>query len=145
MSRIRRSIYRSSFLMMVAGKFLLVHGTAMGQAFTPFSTFQGLSQTQLQTLQGKISHVGGSPRVIRSLGWTATGRAFTPQAFQPYYRPQFRHDYAGDFKTPRTFTVSTVQLKAMIDSVGTLPRVAAGEVDSSGYVSFSLLQTSRDT
>jgi hypothetical protein len=118
---------------------------AHGQTFTPYSVFQGLPASQLETLQGKIAQVGGSLRVIRSLGFTAVGHTFTPTAFSPYYRPQFSQDYAGDISNPHTFTATTALLKAMIDSIGTLPGVTDGGVDSSGYVSFALLQTSGDT
>ena len=42
---------------------------------------------------------------------------------------------------PVTFGASRQELKAIIDSVGTVPRVTAGSADPGGYVSFAFLST----
>jgi hypothetical protein len=63
--------------------------------------------------------------------------------FVPYRRAD--QTYISDDAGHTKFTATVQELKGLIDSVGTLPGVTDGDVDPSGYVSFSLLNTAGGT
>jgi hypothetical protein len=136
------SVHQPTLTVLVAvasGFMCLGCGKAKAQTFAPYSTFDQMSLAQLETLQGKLALVGPGLRVISSLGFTATGHTFDASPFAPSYRPEFSQFYDGDYESPRNFTASVADLQALIDSVGTLPGVTDGGVDTSGYLSFALL------
>ncbi len=109
------------------------------QTLSPLSAFSRLSAAQLDGTQIRLTYVtpqlGGYP----SVGFTTTGRTLDLSAFAPCYRLSAGFSYNGDAVARADFTVSSVELERMIDSVGTIAAVAAGGVDSSGFLSFGLL------
>src|SRR5580765_7250110 len=109
------------------------------QSFSPYSTFQSMSLAEIATLQVKLTYAGNQTTGTRSLVITATGHAADISLFSPFRRSVI--SYVNDDGSPLTFAASTQQLKGLIDSVGTLPVVADGDVDPDGYISFGLLNT----
>ena len=98
-----------------------------------------MSLAEIATLQVKLTYAGNQTTGTRSLVITATGRAADISLFAPFRRSAI--SYVNDDGSPLTFAASTQQLKGLIDSVGTLPVVADGDVDPDGYISFGLLNT----
>jgi hypothetical protein len=122
----------------IAAVGLVVGSTASNaQPNAEYSEFQGLSQEELETLHMKFTYVGGSFNVPLSHVYTASGTVPDMPLFDPCGRPEF--DYVSDGFDPVHFTATTQELQAAIDSVATLPQITAGDVDSLGYLSFSLL------
>lgn len=114
------------------------------QTLSPYSDFQALSQSDLSTLQVKLtcfSNFGGPP--VGTLVFAASGPALNVGVFAPYYRSGY--SYSTDSIHPWSAVASITQLRAIIDSVAVLPGVADGGIDSSGYVSFSLAKTAEGT
>ena len=114
-------------------------GRAKAQTFTPYSQFQSMTLAQLDGLQAKLTIIGPQLTASSSVAFVAIGHTFDPNNFVSHYRAEFKATYVGDIMQPRTFSATTQQLKALIDSVGTLPGVTDGGVDSTGFVSFSLM------
>lgn len=108
------------------------------QTLSPYSEFQGLSQTELGALQGKLTPVGNRVRGMYTLAYAATGHTPDLSVFGPFYRSEFQRGYTTDFNRPQTFSASTQELAALIDSIGTLPGVTDGGVDIGGALSFAL-------
>jgi hypothetical protein len=98
-----------------------------------------MSQSDLATLQVKLTYAGNQTVGTRSLVVTATGHAASISLFTRFRRSTV--SYVNDDGPPLTFSASTHELKALIDSVGTLPSVTDGNEDPDGYVSFGLLNT----
>jgi hypothetical protein len=109
------------------------------QSFSPYSMFQSMSLAQMATLEMKLTYAGNQTVGTRSLVMTATGHPADISLFVPFRRSVI--SYVNDDGPPLTFSASTQQLKALIDSVGTLPAVTDGDVDPDGYISFGLLNT----
>ena len=113
------------------------------QALTPYSAFQAMSQTQLDRLQGKLTYVGSQTASEYTVAFASSGHTVDLDPFAPYYRP--RVFYVNDRSRVISFTATPQELEALIDSVGTLPAVSAGGVDSMGIVSFALLNVIGDS
>lgn len=125
--------------LIVLGALLACPGAelAYGQPNSQYTDFQGLTQEELETLHVKFTYVGGSFNTVWSHVYTADGTAPDMALFDPCRRPEF--DYVYDGFNPVHYTATTLELQAAIDSVGTLPQITVGDVDSLGYLSFSLL------
>lgn len=118
---------------------LALGGTACeAQGLSPYSAFQGLTQSELGTVQVKITTVGTHFKGMYTVASCATGHTADLGVFRPFYRPQFQHFYSLDLGNPPSFTASTAELAALIDSVGTLAGVTDGDVDLNGAISFAL-------
>ena len=140
MSTVLKSAVMVALALFIAGATMSsINATA--QVLTPYSEFQQMSLAQLDSLQGRVTFVGPHLKGVRSVGFTATGHSFDATPFVPFYRMAFREYYSGDFDGPRMFAASDQQLRALIDSVGTLTSITAGGVDSGGYVSFALMKS----
>jgi hypothetical protein len=127
----------SRMLTLVAVCIGLGVGIVEGQLpLSPYSDFSSLSADQLAGAQVRFTFVGehGS-RGLPTLGMTTTGATVDLSGFLPYYRTDLR--YVED-ATPMSLTVSPVELKALVDSVATLPEVTDGGVDSAGVLSFGI-------
>ena len=72
------------------------------------------------------------------LTFAAVGHTPDVSVFRPFYRSQFPHGYTLDLNHPQTFSASTAELAATIESVAALPEVTDGNVDTDGFLSFSL-------
>src|SRR5437867_189499 len=129
--------------------FLATTGTAIwsvsvfAQSFSPYSDLQAMSLADLATLQVKLSYLGDQTRMFTSRALTASGNVQNLSFFVPFERPAF--DYANDHFTVDSFKVAVEDLKALIDSVGTIPEVTDGGVDAGGYLSFALLNSAGGT
>jgi hypothetical protein len=109
---------------------------AQGAPLSPYSAFSSLSAAQLAGTQVRFTFVGGSSRPFPTFAFTTTGATLDLSVFLPYYRRNFSYDADGDAKAD--CSVSATQMKALIDSIGTLPAVTDGGVDSAECVSFGL-------
>ena len=111
--------------------------SAAHQALSPFSDIASLSAEQLAGAQVRFTFVGvHSGRGLPSVAFTTAGTALDLSGFAPYHRPGL--PYEGDSSVEEEFSVSTTDLRAMVDSVATLPQVTDGGVDSLGYISFGI-------
>ncbi len=102
-----------------------------------YSEFLGLSQQALLTLQIKFTFLDPSFTTVHSHVYTAVGQVPDMEQFVACRRPEFSYFY--DKHDPVHVEATTQELQAAIDSVGTLPQITAGGVDSSGFLSFSML------
>jgi hypothetical protein len=93
----------------------------------------------LATLQVKLTYAGNQTSGTRSIVMTATGHVAGMALFTPFRRSTV--SYVNDDSPPLTFSASTVQLKALIDSIGALPSITDGDVDPDGYISLGLVNT----
>jgi hypothetical protein len=136
-ARIRR-ISACILVAVIAAVGLVVGSTASNaQPNAEYSEFQGLSQEELETLHIKFSYLCGSFTTVWTHVYTAHGTATDLSPFTLCRRPEF--EYWWDRIELRGGTASIRELQAAIDSVGTLPEITAGGVDSLGCLSFSLL------
>ena len=110
------------------------------QAFAAYSEFQGMSLSQLTTLQVKLTYVGPQIEPISTLAFTSTGSTLDLSKFVP-----FRHsgiNYSNDDGAPIvTFPATTAELKSVIDGVGTLSGVTSGGVATIPFLSFALFNS----
>jgi hypothetical protein len=111
---------------------------AHGQALSPYSDFQAMTNGELNTLQVKFSFLGDNLSQQKTLLFRARGLVPDVEVFAPYHRNAFADYYDDVFSNLITFSASTQQLRAVIDSVATLPQITAGAVDSAGFVSFAM-------
>src|SRR5437773_812035 len=121
--------------MMTAYALLAMSAAAISSAqqLSPYSAFSSLSAAQLAGTQVRFTYVGALFGGTSSAAFTTTGRTLDLSGFIQYYRSGYA--YGGDGTATADFTATTGELKAMIDSVGTLPAVTAGTADSSGILS----------
>ena len=124
---------------------LITPQLACAQPYSGFGDFQKLGETELQSLQVKLTYLGPVDYPVYSLIFTSTGGTIDVGAFTPFRRNAFVTEYGLDGLGPRSFKVSTAILAAMIDSIAGLAGVTDGGVDSGGVVSFAMLETSGDT
>src|SRR5580765_45337 len=117
---------------------LLLSVPAVAQTYSPYSDFQAMSLGDLDSLQVKFSFVGSRKRVIPSVAFTTPARTLDLAHFTPFERPGFAYE---DDDTEPEFTVSTVEMQALIDSVGSLASVTTGGVSDSAYVSFAMVNS----
>lgn len=130
----------------IAAAGLVIVSTAYhagAQTFSPYSDFQAMSLSQLGTLQVKLTHVGEIGPAGPAVLFGASSGSLNVGLFAPYRRPDFI--YLADEMRPIEFVATTHLLKAVIDSVATLPGVTDGDVDPDGDVSFALLNTNGGT
>jgi hypothetical protein len=112
---------------------------AAAQVLSPYSEFQAMTVAQMQNLQGKLTFVGDRRRESKTLLFRAAGQASDLTVFVPFYRSQFLPGgYNSDHQTFRSFSATTQDLKAMIDSVASVSQVVDGDVDTGGFLSFAL-------
>lgn len=123
--------------------------TAQSQVYTPYSTFEAMTQQELTTLQVKLTWLGGQLAPVATLPFTTPSNTVDVALFTPFQRPGF--GYHNDFSYHRyadivypngvPFSATVQELEALIDKVGTLPAVTDGNVDEGGWLSFALLNT----
>ena len=138
-ARFPRTAFRPADLILLSAMMLAGSQSVRAQTFSPYSDFQSMSLTQLGTVQVKLTYLGEQTASVVTVAFTPPGNAINMALFTPYRRPEL--DYGNDDSSPRTFSATTLQLKALIDGVGTLPDVTDGDVDPDGFVSFALLSS----
>jgi len=111
---------------------------AAAQTYTPYSVFAAMSVGDMATLEVKLTWLGPQEKGVPTRLFTASGTG-NLALFIPFERPGF--DYLNDDSGAIESSASNVRLKALIDSVATLPNVTDGGIDSSGVLSFALLNT----
>lgn len=140
---VNRHIIRRVFVMQLAAVLVAGcgrHTTASAQVLSPYSDFQAMTAGEMATLEVKLTDVAtlaGSPNPSVLIGGSQA--ALNMGLFAPFRRSGYVYDI--DDVRPRTSLASASELRALIDSVAALPGVTDGGVDSSGHVSFSLLNT----
>ena len=113
-----------------------------GQTLSPYSAFQSMSLSDLQTAEVKLTYFGVQNSVVASVG-LATG-TFDPTLFTPFRRSGI--DYSNeDFAAFKTGTVSNTDIQSIINNVGSLSNVTAGGVAADPFVSFALGNTAGGT
>src|SRR5438132_3328777 len=119
---------------------LLLVGASMihAQSFSPYSDFQAMSATDLQTLQVKLTYVGPQQEPTPTVAFTSPTNVLNLSQFVPFRRPAF--NYGNDDLDVRSFSASVGELQAVIQDVGTLPNVTAGGA-TGDFLSFGLLNT----
>jgi hypothetical protein len=124
----------------------MAHSRLEAQTLSPYSEFQSMSVPQMQTLQAKLTLVGDQRMQHKTLVGLAAGQSPALSVFVPFYRSQFLPGgYNADYQQVLTFTATTQELKAMIDSVASIPDVTDGGVDTGGFLSFALSNTLNGT
>lgn len=109
----------------------------MGSTLTPYSEFQAMPVSQLGTLQVKLTFVGPSDEPTPSLLITSTSGSPNIAVFVPFRQANVEY-FNDDDVSFRTFSVTTLELKAIVDSVGTLPEITAGGIAVPSILAFSL-------
>ena len=109
------------------------------QSLSPYSVFESMDQGELATLQVKLTYVGPQNKGLPSTLFTDDSNSFNITVFTPFQRPGI--NYSNDSIPPRTFKTSAAELEQVIDNVGTLPNVTAGDVASLPYTSFAMHNT----
>src|SRR5713101_5674588 len=99
--------------MIMGGLLLLVFMTppAKAQTCSPYSDFQAMTLTQLQTLQVKLTFVGIQDKGVPSVGFTSATQPFDVTLFQSFQRSTV--DYSNDQKV-NTFVATPSELQAVI-------------------------------
>lgn len=122
---------------------LCAPSTGRAQSFTPYAVFQSMTQTELATLQIKLTWLGFQTRSTTTAILTAQGHAPDVALFTPFQRPGF--DYGNDAAQIDSVAATVQELDALLDSVAALPGVTDGGVDTGGLLSFALLNTAGGT
>jgi hypothetical protein len=97
-----------------------------------------MSLSDLDSLQVKFSFVGPRKRIMPSIAFTTPSRTLDIGQFAPFERSGFAYD---DEDSEAEFTASAEEMKALIDSVGTLPSITPGGVATGGYVSLAMVNS----
>ncbi|HET7225458.1 MAG TPA: hypothetical protein VFK69_07045 [Candidatus Eisenbacteria bacterium] len=114
------------------------------QSYTPYSYFQALSASNLGSVQVKLTYVGGlQDAPIATVLFAPPQNPTNVGLFAPYRHSGF--DYGNDDAASKRFTVGVDELKQLIDSVATIPGVTNGPADTTGLVSFALMDTAGGT
>ena len=120
--------------------FVLASAPALARTLSPYSEFQAMSLAGMSTLQMKLTVVDGKHSTpIATLLVGSPGNTLNAGLFVPFRRSRISYFYEDPGQTK--FTLSAQELKAIIDSVASLPGVTDGNVDADGTVSFALLNT----
>lgn len=107
------------------------------QVLSAYSEFQAMPVESLRTLQVKLTYGAASKgKFIPTVLFTSVFSSPNVAPFVPFYRADF--GYSSDESIEPAFRAQLSELKALIDSVGTLPGVTDGGVDPDGRLSFSL-------
>lgn len=109
------------------------------QTLSPYSDFQAMSLADMDSVRIKLTYGGPQDHLLATLVVVRNGASPSIVSFTPFRRSGF--EYSNDDGPIGTVGASRQDLKAIIDNVGTLPRVTAGGVDPNGYVSFALMST----
>lgn len=116
---------------------------AAAQAYVPYSHFQNLSVADMGAVQVKLTYLGMQNLAISSLAFAVPENPMNLSLFNAFRRAGF--DYGNDDYAEKNFSVSAPELKAMIDSVGTIASLTDGGADTVAQVSFALLDTTDGT
>ncbi|HET7225836.1 MAG TPA: hypothetical protein VFK69_08995 [Candidatus Eisenbacteria bacterium] len=92
-------------------------------------------------MQVKIVRIGRPVPTITSVAFTTPSRVLDTTGFEPFTRLAFIYSAPDDSLT--TYTVSASEMGALIDSVATVPAVAAGTADPTGDISLAFYNTVR--
>jgi hypothetical protein len=106
------------------------------QPFSPYSDFQSLTLSQLETLQVKLTFGGIQEEPVPTVAFTSPSNTLDLSKFVPFRRSGF--SYKNDNHGIRNFTASSVELQAVVQQAGLVAGVAAGGVESPKYLSFAL-------
>ena len=109
------------------------------QTYTPYSYFQSLSLGDMGRIQTKITFMGMQNVSVATIAFAVQGNPMNLGLFTTFQRSGF--DYGNDRFAAKSFNAGPQELKAMIDSVGTVPEVTSGDAESLSVISFSLLDT----
>ena len=97
----------------------------------------------MDSLRVKLTYGGPQDGINPSLGFRVHGTSIPVDWFVPYRRSGF--DYGNDGRGLDEFAASRQELKNLLDLVGVVPGLTAGDVDPEGTVAFTLLSTAGGT
>ena len=120
-----------------------VPSEARAQTLSPYSDFQAMSLADMDSLRIKLTYGGPQDWLLSTLVVLRAGASANIVGFTPFRRAGF--EYSNDDGPTGKVGASRQELKAIIDNVGTLPRVTDGGVDPKGYVSLALMSTAGGT
>jgi len=118
-------------------------GVVQAQTLSPYSDFQAMTLADMDSLRVKLTYGGPQDYLLATLVIVKASAPASIARFTPYRREGF--EYSNDDGPIGTSAASRQELKAIIDNVGSLPRVTDGGVDAKGYVSFALMSTAGGT
>lgn len=101
-----------------------------------FQFFDALQQSQLRSLQAKLTYVGIQGKPCPSIIIAEDTIEPDISVFDTIRSPGI--DYSNDSVPPRTWAASVIELEDMLNRIATLPGVTQGEVPNTPYVSFAL-------
>jgi hypothetical protein len=107
--------------------------------FAPFSEFTVLSPAGLKSLRVKLTRLGGADPANSVAAWSVNGQVAEPAEFIAYRRVGFQYEPANSM--PYIFGVESREMRAVLDSAGTLSQVVHGAAESRGVISFAMLAT----
>ncbi|HEY6866413.1 MAG TPA: hypothetical protein VI792_04095, partial [Candidatus Eisenbacteria bacterium] len=100
---------------------------ASAQARSPYSDFRAMSLADMDSVRVKFTYGGPQDYIMQSIVIFKTGASPSIGSFAPYRRTGF--EYLNDDGPVGAVGASRPELKALIDGVGRLERVARGGVD----------------
>lgn len=106
----------------------------------PFSHFSALDSAGVAKLQVQLTYLGGARRRLPTLSFTTTGVPPDSGLLARFRRPRFA--YGVNSSGHLACAIPAADLRALLDSLGTLPDVTAGDVDSVALYSLQLVDTS---
>ena len=124
-----RGVATAELVMMAA---LLGACPLTAQTCSPYADFTAMTDSQLSTLQVKLSFVGNSNGLMAPLVLTTAGVAPAPALFAPCSLEGYNDP------SPVGVTVAVAELRALLNNVNSLTAVTAGGRAAGGTFSFSL-------
>jgi hypothetical protein len=112
---------------------------AMAQTFSPYSDFLNMTQSQLATLQAKLTYGGIQEEPIATIVITGPSATVQISQFDPFKHTGF--SYVNDGLPVRRITASVAELQAILQNANAIPAVQSGAVENPPYVSFALFNT----
>jgi hypothetical protein len=116
----------------------------LAHTYTPDNHFQTLPVSNLGSVQAKLTYVGGlQDAPIATAAFALPQNPTHVALFAAFRHPGF--DYGNDDEATNRFSVSADELKRLIDSVATISAVTRGPSDTTGLISFALMDTAGET
>ena len=112
---------------------------ARAQTQSSYPDFQAMSLVDMDSVRIKLTYGGPQDALLATLVIHKTGASPEIALFTPFRRAGF--EYSNDDGPVGAVSATREELKAIIDNVGTVPRVTDGGFDPVGYVSFALMST----
>jgi len=107
--------------------------------FSQYSDFLNMSQSELASLQAKLTYGGIQEEPISTIVITSTSGNVNLSQFVPFRHAGF--NYGNDSLPVRKISAATGELQTLLQNASNIPAVVSGGVGSPGYLSFALVNT----